>query len=373
MTHILTIAENSASRLNQVQAGFLAPQELSSNDLTVVYVIAAACLLAIIVAVAMYKFRLNKRFQRKRGWSSITNAQVIWEILTKAVARQANFAMEIYDANRAINFHGVLEKIDDDQNLVLSLSDTPSAEANFADLPGVIHINFRPAPKELLEHYQFSTKIIANQFVKRNGWREAQLLLPLPQILTSAQRRSFLRLKPADQFAFNCQLNIAPEGDIPHLEALEEIGVGEILDISIGGAQLKLPPNVTLRETQKFVGVMKLPLADLNVEINDPTLVILIQILSQEFVKESPQFGQRAHCCLRARFLGRYVFEKAQNTWIYRGLTQSTLEDLAYWMQAYQRYVIKKQSNLLPPDESRHRPPNMFPAIPPKRPKPRED
>ncbi|MDR0549039.1 MAG: hypothetical protein LBI10_06495 [Deltaproteobacteria bacterium] len=372
MTFILPFTANSSQKLSQVQAGFAVPQELSADDLSLVYVIVGACLVAIIVAFLIYKIRRRKARQTK-GWSSITNSQVIWEILTKAVARQANFNMEIYEAKHTINYRGVLDKLEEDQSLVLSLSDMPSAEADFAGLPGVIHVNFRPAPKEFMEHYQFATKILTNRFVKHNGWREAQLLIPIPKVITSAQRRSFLRLRPSDKFAFDCRLNNVPEGDIPNLSALEEVAVGEILDISIGGAQLKLPQSVALRETQRFVGVMNLPLNGLDVEIQSPTLVILIQILSQEFIRDSPQFGQQAHFCLRVRFLGRYIYEKVKKVWIYRGLTQSALEDLAYWMQAYQRYMIKKQTNLLPPDETRLRPPNMFPSIPPKRPKLRED
>ncbi|MDR1873139.1 MAG: hypothetical protein LBS60_14670 [Deltaproteobacteria bacterium] len=372
MTHILTFTVNSSQRLSQVQAGFAETPDLPSGSLGLVYIIVGICLLAAIAAFIIYRVR-RKKSRQNRGWSSITNSQAIWEVLTKAVARQAHFTMEIYEANHTINYKGVLDKLEADNRIVLSLSDTPSVDADFAGLPGVIHINFRPAPKESMEHYQFATKILTNRFVKHNGWREAQLLVPIPRVITSAQRRSFLRLRPTDKFAFNCSLNNVPEGDIPSLEALEEICSGEILDISIGGAQLKLPQNVPLRETQRFVGLMRLPVAGLDVEIQSPTLVILVQILSQEFIKDSPQFGQQAHSCLRVRFLGRYVFEKNQKIWIYRGLTQAALEDLAYWMQAYQRYMIKKQTNLLPPDEASHRPPNMFPSIPPKQPKLRED
>ncbi|MDR1083305.1 MAG: hypothetical protein LBP22_00220 [Deltaproteobacteria bacterium] len=366
MIHLLLIAANSTAKLNQVQSSFAAPQEISSNDLNLLVGLVATCLFLGLVGLTLYKIR-RRRARQHRGWSSITNFQVIWEILTKAVARQAHFHMELYETSHTINYKGILEEVEDEY-LVLSLSDTPSANMDFSGLPGVIHINYRPAPKELMEHYQFATKIISNRFVKRESWREAQLLIPIPKVITSAQRRSFLRLRPSDQFAFNCQLNNVPEGDIPKLDTLEEVCTGEILDISIGGAQLKLPQTMTLRETQRFVGVMTLPLDGLELELHAPTLVILIQLLSQEFIKESDQFGQKAHSILRVRFLGRYVYEKNQQTWIYRGLTQSALEDLAYWMQAYQRYMIKRHTNLLPPDEKTHRPPNMFPSIPPKRP-----
>ncbi|MDR2422781.1 MAG: hypothetical protein LBE01_05315, partial [Deltaproteobacteria bacterium] len=87
MTHFLYFAANSSQRLSQVQAGFALPQELSPDDLSVVYVIVVACLLAIVVAILVWR-ALRRRARQTKGWSSITNSQVIWEVLTKAVARQ---------------------------------------------------------------------------------------------------------------------------------------------------------------------------------------------------------------------------------------------------------------------------------------------
>jgi hypothetical protein len=144
------------------------------------------------------------------------------------------------------------------------------------------------------------------------------------------------------------------------------------MDLSIGGAQIKLDSNITLRETQRFVGVMNLPTQDLNVELSEPTLVILIQLLNQEYVQQAAQKEPSAHNILRVRFLGRYLKDKVQKIWTYRGVTQTSLEDLSYWLQAYQRYLIKKKLYLLPPPDSR-RPPNMFPSVPPKRPPRRGD
>lgn len=363
-------AADATDNLAQVQAGFNTPGQISERDVTYLVYIAAAIIVILILA-GLFNWR-RKRNSRNKGWSSITNSQSIWEILTKAVARQAHFVLDIYEATRSINYKGVLIGIEDNAHLVLSLSETPSAEADFTDLPGVIHINFRAAAKEPVEHYQFTTKVLALRFVKMNGWREAHLVLPLPKVVTSAQRRSFLRLEPAGSMAFDCALHNVPEGSIASLDVLEEVCRGDILDISIGGAQIKLPSTVTLKETQRFVGVMKLPTEELSVELGDPVLVVLLQLLSQEYVQESAQFGQAAHANLRVRFLGRYLKDKLQNVWIYRGLTQTSLEDLSHWMIAYQRYLIKAKSNLYSASGF-SRPPNMFPAHPPKRPPMRDD
>jgi hypothetical protein len=366
MYGLILAAANSSDNLAQVQAGFHILPNTYGNDVKhLILLISSILLIALVLGLINIKRKRKKNIQ---GWSSITNSQSIWEVLTKAVNRQAHFILEIYEGNHTINFKGILESLEDDSYLVLSLSENPSIEANFSELPGVIHLNFRPGPKEPMEHYQFATKVVSNRFIKQGEWREAQLLLPLPKIITSAQRRSFLRLEPGEKFSFNCHLNNVPEGNIPNLENLEEVCVGQIMDISIGGAQIKLTATTFLRETQRFVGVMRLPLGGLDLDVSDINLVILMQLLSQEYVKAHPQFGQEAHAILRVRFLGRYLQDNLQNLWTYRGMTQNAFEDLAHWMLAYQRYMIKKKRNLLTPDNNNLRPPNMFPSTPPKRP-----
>jgi hypothetical protein len=370
MAGLVAAAANSTENLAQVQAGFNTPGNISDRDVTnLVYIGVAVA--AILLVAGLINWR-RKRSHLNKGWSSITNSQSIWEILTKAVSRQAHFLLDIYEPTRSINYKGVLSGLEDNAYLILSLSETPSAEADFTDLPGVIHINFRPAAKEPVEHYQFATKVLSLRFVKMESWREAQLVLPLPKVVTSAQRRSFLRLEPSGDMAFECGLHNVPEGSIPDLSVLEEVCRGPILDISIGGAQVKLQSTVALKETQRFVGVMALPTEELSVELVDNVLVVLLQLLSQEYVQASAQFGQEAHTNLRVRFLGRYLKDKLQNVWVYRGLTQTSLEDLSHWMLAYQRYQIKLKSHLLS-SQNFSRPPNMFPSQPPKRPPMRDD
>jgi hypothetical protein len=363
---ILNLASaNSADNLAQVQAGFAAPTDVPTSDIQLfATVLSAIILLGLVIAVIQYRRRQKKQ---KQGWSSISNAQTIWEIITKAVSRQANFILEIYEDNHTINYKGILDSVEQGNFLVLSLYETPSTEVDFKGLPGLVHLNFRAGQKEPMDHYQFTTNISDSRFVKRQSWREAQLLLPIPKLLTSAQRRNFLRLEPTDIFAFNCDLFDVPEGGtITDLNILEKVESGEVLDISIGGAQLKLSHNATLRETQRFIGMMQLPTQELDTEILNPTLVILIQLINQEDVKGLDTYGKEPHSLLRLRFLGRYLQDPIQGNWVYRGLTQASLEDLARWMLAYQRYQIKKKSFAGSPRGEQV--PNMFPSTPPNRP-----
>jgi hypothetical protein len=367
MLPFIQAAANSADNLAQVQAGFTQTPSVSIADLKIILII-LGILILVGVAAAFISWRRRLARQRKMGWSSIANPQHIWEILTKAVYRQANISLELYHQNHNVTYKGTLGSLENDSFLVLSLSDSPPADLEFKDTPGILHLTFRPSVKEPLEHYQFTTHVEESRYVKlRPDWREYQLVVPIPKVLTSAQRRSFLRLEPSPPFEVFCTLYQVPEDTFPDLSALEEITTGQILDISIGGAQLTLPTNATLKETQRFVGIIKLPTENLDVEIANPTMVLLIQLLSQDFYQKADTLESEAHRVLRLRFLGRYLQEPVNKTWVYRALSQISLDDLAHWLQAYQRYLIKKRHNLLPMDGAL-RPPNMFPSQPPKRP-----
>ncbi|MDR1036154.1 MAG: hypothetical protein LBT40_06175 [Deltaproteobacteria bacterium] len=367
MLSLLAAAAPAADNLAQVQAGFSGPREI---DFAAVK-LAVGILLAIVVlaaAAALFR-RLWRDRSRKSGWSSITNQAHIWDILSRAVSRQAGVTIELYQLDHSLSYKGAIDAMEGDELLIITLAETPSLEMDFKEMPGVLHLNFRPAPKEPMEHYQFSTRIHDRRYIRvANGMREAQLLVPIPKVLTSAQRRSFLRLDPRAPYEVSCQLHDVPEDVFPGLANLVHVADGQVQDISIGGCQLKVEPPSVIKETQRFVGVMDLPTDDLGVDLKKPVLVILMQILSKDRVEGHAGTGQKPASLLRMRFLGRYLQDPIQKNWIYRGITPDSLDDLAHWLQAYQRYVIKKRRNLLPADTASLRPPNMFPSTPPKRP-----
>jgi hypothetical protein len=369
MTSLTAAAANSAANLAQVQEGFASSHELSPTEIWTIVAI-AICVALMAVYAAIQRARRKKRVLPK-GWSSIASPQAIWEILSRAVSRLANFTLELYKADHALVYKGTLDSIESDAFLVLSMASIPAAAEDFKDLPGVLHLNFRPAPKEYLEHYQFSTKIEECRLVKTSGgWREAQLVVPIPKILTSAQRRNYLRLEPQPPYEFGCELYQVPEDSIPDLASLEKVCAGQVMDISVGGAQIGLESSLSLKETQRFVCVTSLPVDEnLGLELQNPTLVLLIQLMSQDFVEDLDTVGQKANSLLRIRFIGRYLRDPVKETsFVYRGLTQNSMEDLAHWMQAYQRFVIKKKKRLFSPVDGGQRPRNMFPSTPPKRP-----
>ncbi|MDR1313498.1 MAG: hypothetical protein LBQ12_07325 [Deltaproteobacteria bacterium] len=372
MLSLLAAAAPAADNLAQVQAGFSGPREIDFGEVRLVVGILLAIL--VLAAAATLVLRFWKGRARKSGWSSITNQSHIWDIVSRAVSRQAGVTMELYQPDRSLNYKGSIDTVDDDGLLVITLAETPSLEMDFKDVPGVLHLNFRPGPKEPMEHYQFATRIHDSRYVRlKTGMREAQLLVPLPKVLTSAQRRSFLRLDPKPPYGLECRLHEVPEDVFPGLNNLEHVADGQVQDISIGGCQLKLDPASPIRETQRFVGVMELPAEDLGVDLKKPVLVILMQILNKDRVEGLAGTGQKRASLLRLRFLGRYLQDPLQKNWIYRGITPDSLDDLAHWLQAYQRYLIKKRRHLLPADVAKLRPPNMFPSTPPKRPPLKDD
>jgi hypothetical protein len=366
MPSFLAAAANAADNLAQVQAGYSGPREI---DFAAVK-IAGGILLSILAlaAIAALIRRALRAKSGRSGWSSITNQNHIWDILSRAVSRQASVIMELYQVDHTLHYKGSIDTLENGL-LAITLSETPSPDMEFKEMPGVIHLNFRPAPKEPMEHYQFAARVHDRRYVRtQTGIREAQLLLPLPKVLTSAQRRSFLRLEPLGPFALGCRLHAVPEDAFPGLDNLVQVADGQVMDISIGGCQIRLEPTGAIKETQRFVGVMELSVDELDADQKKPVLVILMQILSKALIEGQEGTGQKPSTVFRMRFLGRYLQDPLQKGWVYRGITSGSLDDLAYWLQAYQRYIIKKKRNLLPADTASLRPPNMFPSTPPKRP-----
>jgi hypothetical protein len=361
---VYSLAANSADNLARVQANFGKTDEVPLSDIWLAtFILSFLILVGLVIAIIRHRRHQKKQ---KQGWSSITNAQVIWDIISRAISRNANFILEIYQSNHTVSYKGTLDSVEEDSLIVLSLQDTPSTEISFRGLPALIHINFRNAAKEPMDHFQFSTTISDSRFVKRQTWREAQLLIPIPKVITSAQRRNFLRLEPFAGFAFNMNIYDVPEGgSIQTLADLEMVGSGEVMDISIGGSQLKFPPTPGLKDTQRFVGIVELPTKDLDTVIVNPVLVILIQLISHETIQGLDDYGKDPHTMLRVRFLGRFLQDPLQGNWVYRGLNQEALEDLSHWMLAYQRYQIKRRKFMT---SNRAPIPNMFPPTPPERP-----
>ncbi|MDR3155452.1 MAG: PilZ domain-containing protein [Deltaproteobacteria bacterium] len=366
MLRLLTSAADAAGNLAKVQANFSGPREINVSHVMLI----AGVVLGILIiggAVALIR-RLKRRRSGGSGWSSITNPNHIWDILSRAVSRQASAILELYQTDHTLTYKGTIASLEGDL-LAVSLLETPSADMDFKDLPGVVHLNFRPGPKESMEHYRFTSRVQDSRYGRlKTGIRETQLLVPLPKVLTSAQRRSYLRLEPSAPFSLECRLHEVPKDSLPGLASLEFLANGPVLDISIGGCQIRVDGPSAIRENQRFVGVMELPDGDPSSEITGATLVTLMQLLSQDRVDGAEGSGQGQGNVLRLRFLGRYLQDPIQKNWIYRGITSDSLDDLARWLQAYQRYVIKKKRNLMSADSPGFRPRNMFPSTPPKRP-----
>jgi hypothetical protein len=370
-------AADAADNLAQVQSGFSGPREVNYSDIRIVLIILGS-IIAVGAAAAIIK-KIRKGRSRTGGWSSVTNPMHIWDILSRAVARQAGATLELYSGTHVLNYKGTIDSLESDGTLAVALSETPSADMDFTDLPGVLHLNFRPAPREPMEHYQFATRIQGSRYEKlKDGFRQAKLLVPQPKVITAAQRRSFLRLEPQAPFALDCVLHDVPEDIFPGLDRLAPVAEGPVIDISIGGCQIKLASQGSIKETQRFLGVMTLPEGDVTeradeddssgppTEPKKPVLAILMQLLSQDR-DEDPE-TLKSETVLRMRFLGRYVQDPIQKNWLYRGITPGSMDDLAHWLQAFQRYIIQKRRNLLAADSAAIRPPNMFPSTPPKRP-----
>ena len=310
-----------------------------------------------------------------RGWTSITEPNRIVAVFKRAAVRQANCTLEIFDHKHTNVYRGQVYEASPGSHIILELSRLPGQDADFEGFPAQVHLNFRPAPKEDMEHYQFSSHTLAINYHREKSWRVARVAVAWPKSIISAQRRDFLRLEPGGEHAMKVMLTPAPEDDgpLPSLEHLEPLAEGSVMDISVGGVQLLLPGVQNLPEGGELLVSLNLPMSGLDMELKDTRLHLLLTPLTKDIINPSDEVaapaGRAPRTIVRGGFSGRYRFDADTRTWKRLDFSQESFQDIAHWVHAYQRFLLIKDKGLAPTHFERV---NVYPSVPPERPAPKD-
>ena len=372
MMSILFIATKSTGELAKVKAG------LNGGAASYHYLWWFLLGLLVLIAISAFIAWLRKKRQAAmfRGWTSICEPNRIVAVFKRAAERQANCSLEIFDHQHTGVYRGLVYEIKPDSHIILELSRLPGQDVDFEGFPAQVHLDFRPAPKEDMEHYQFSSHTLAVNFQKEKSWRVARVAVAWPKSIISAQRRDFLRLEPGNEHAMAVTLRLMGESLPKDLASLKPVAEGSVLDISIGGIQVLLPGIPPLTEHSEYLLNLELPLNGLDLELKNPRLNLALNILARDVISNAPAGGGHQPSALgptrsvvRGSFTGRYQPDP-DGGWIFTPFTPDSFQDLAHWVHAYQRFLLKKERRLdsTPPER-----PNAFPAVPPVRPKAQDD
>ena len=370
------VATKSTEELAKVKSGL----DASDQSLPYEYLLWFFLGLVFLVGLSVIVTWLRKKRHGFifRGWTSITEPNRIAAVFKRSAERQANCTLEIFDHQHTNIYRGQVYEVNPGSHIILELSRLPGQGADFEGFPAQVHLNFRPAPKENMEHYQFSSHTLAVNYHREKNWRVARVAVAWPKSIISAQRRDFLRLEPGGEHAMKVLLAPAPapaeEGPLPSLEHLEPLAEGSVMDISVGGIQLLLPGLQVLPASGDFLVSLDLPMSGLDMELKDTRLHLLFTPLTRDVINPADetavQAGKLTRTIVRGGFSGRYRFDADAGTWKRLPFSQESFQDLAHWVHAYQRFLLKKEKGLTP---TRFERVNAYPSIPPERPAPRDD
>ncbi len=362
---IVFAATRSTEEFAKVKAGLQGSEPLPYDYLGWFLLGVLVVVLASIAVSVVRRRRIGAMF---RGWTSIGDPSRIAAILKRSVARQANCTLEIFDHQHTSVYRGQVFEARPGLHLILELSRLPGPDVDFEGFPCQMHLIFRPSPKEAMEHYQFSSHTLALHFEREKSWRVARVAVAWPKNLISAQRRDFLRLEPLGEHAMVAALAPAPAEPPENLDEWPALAEGAIMDLSIGGVQMVFAGALEPLEAPNYLLTVDLPLAGLEVEIKHTRLHLFFQPLSRDLI--GPAAGVPAspadhnvRTIVRGSFTGRYWLHPDSGHWVYQPFGPETFQDLAHWIHAYQRFLLKKEKGLTAAPEDRV---NIYPSTPPK-------
>jgi|GEM_PF-4261582 hypothetical protein len=356
----------STEEFAKVKAGLGGGGSLPSEYLWYFLFGLAFIILVSVVVSAIRRRRLGTPF---RGWISISDPARIAAVFKRAADRQASCTLEIFDHHHSSVYRGHVFEARPDSHLLLELSRLPVLEADFDGFPAQVHLNFRPAPKEEMEHYQFSSHTQAINYQREKTWRVARVAIAWPKCVISAQRRDFLRLEPLGRHAMRAVIRRLPDDFKGLADELELIAEGEVLDLSVGGLQLLCDGAAEVMEHQKYLVILDLPMDDLDLELKSPRLYLLFQPLSRDIINRNNE-TRPVQTVIRGNFTGRYRRQPDTGLWYTTDFSPESFQDLAHWINAYQRFLLKKERGLMSTPEVRV---NIYPSRPPERPASNKD
>ena len=369
---IFAVATKSTEELAKVKSGL----DTSDQSLPYEYLLWFFLGLVFLIGLSIIVTWIRKKRHGFifKGWTSITEPNRIAAIFKRAAERQANCTLEIFNHQHNNVYRGQVYDANPGSHVILELARLPGQDADFEGFPAQVHLNFRPAPKEDMEHYQFSSHTLAVNYHREKTWRVARVAVAWPKSIISAQRRDFLRLEPGGEHAMKVLLAPAPaeEGPLPSLDSLEPLAEGSVMDISVGGVQLMLPGLPGLPESGDFLVSLDLPMSGLDMELKDTRLHLLFTPLTRDVINPSDEAapaGRISRTIVRGGFSGRYRFDADTRTWMRLPFSQESFQDIAHWLHAYQRFLLKKEKGLTSTHFDRV---NAYPSIPPERPAPKD-
>lgn len=333
--------------------------------------------LVILVLLLLFLNWKRRRLRRAllQDWATISEPNQLEALMLRASARRARCTLEIFDHHHTNIYRGHVYQSLVRNHLVLELDQIPAENSDFSGFPAQVHFNFNPGVKQKMEHYQFSGHTLWLAVEQEKNWRVARVRVSWPKSVISAQRRDFLRIESLAEHHLTADIRPAPASPPTNPEAFSPLARGSVLDISVGGIQILFAELVEIAENEEMLLSLSLPTAGLDIPTDQQRLHLLFSTLyydhvTSDQIENASNPDSNSHTIIRGKFTGRYCFISDTQKWQKQSSNLDNFQDLAYWINAYQRYLLNNEKGLQSITLDRV---NRYPAIPPIRPVPKDD
>ncbi len=337
-------------------------------------------LAALILLIILLRRWIKPAKYRVAKWSSdiIKDPKRIHNIIERSITLRAVYDMEILDEDYQELYRGQVLGINPENELEVELSSYIDPSKEFKDKD--IQVSFRMSRRGKQEFYRFNTVTKYLDVTTRYGRREKAVRLAMPKEMEKSQKRRHIRVEPVGPFRFKvrlleCFFNTEPVS-VSRFTLLHH---AEVSDISTSGLQAVITARyseLSLAPDQTVFINFRLPVNDLEMEHVPGEFLIQAKVVS---VVRRPT-GRRVMSkkaderivgpnMVGLEYTAKGHINRQEKTVTFRPATSLVFEDLARWIQAYQRYMIQKERGTLrKPDVVKNRYPRFKPKVEPKYP-----
>ena len=319
----------------------------------------------------------------------ITDQDAVQRVVQRSVDHRSLYDLEVFHPDYKEIYRGQILGLNDNDEIDMELSSFTDPSLDFADKD--VRVAFDVSRRGNKEFYQFGTVSHGIGYTTRYGRKYKAVRLAMPQIIEMSQKRQHLRVHPTGSFSFKVNLikSVLP-GDRHSLLGFRRVHKADVTDISVGGLQAVLitrTRDLKIRVGEEIIARIAPQSDGLGLEEIPGEFIIKAKVVSiwrrptgrRVMSREMDDLTEGPHE-VRLQFTARGNVDRDARLVTFRPAAPMVFEDLARWIQAYQRHEIQKKRGTLPqPEKLRNQYPRVpldvkprYPSEPLSRKKPRE-
>lgn len=303
----------------------------------VLLIIGGIAVLLLFLLVLKRVLKQSRSFLADPNLDRIVQPRQIRGLIRRSIDTRAMYDLEVYDPAYQQIYKCMPLGLNREGQIEVDLSAYTNPNLDFTGKR--VRVAFRLARRGKQEFYNFETRSLYLDRTTIRGYREMAIRLEMPKVLTLGQKRRFVRVEPRGAFSF--QLNIVrptSAKDLIPLKEMKLVAKAAIEDISVGGVKAVLVPQPTtpdLKPNDLLYLHFHLPMRELGIENVPKNFFLAARVVSYE---DSPSRQKQ----LRLMFVERGALDVPSRAVSFRPATWMSFEDLAHWIQAYQRHQLQE-------------------------------